>query len=162
MNTPEATVTRYFDALAERNLSKVAELVSDNFAFVNPVEPMNKPEFLRFMDGLLTGFPDYCFNHSDLRVQGNVVTAKLRMTGTHTHELSLPMPGLKPIPPTKKKVVLPEQRFDYAVHNGRITTITPEPLPHAGIIGLLEQIGVKLPPLWVMKLITKLSKPFRK
>lgn len=154
----EEVVRTYFRALEEHDVGKVAGLLSDDFAFVNSVEPMDRDDFLRFMQALLAGFPDYRFNHSDSRVNGNVVTVKLRMTGTHTRTLALPMPGLKPVPATGKKVVLPEQSFAYTVRNGRITTITPEPIPHAGIIGLLEQIGVKPPPLWVMKLVARASK----
>lgn len=152
----EGVVRTYFQALEEHDVGKVAGLLSDDFAFVTPVEPMDRDDFLSFMQGLLAGFPDYRFNHSDARVEGKVVAVKLRMTGTHTRTLDLP--GLKPVPATGKRVVLPEQRFAYAVRDGRITTITPEPMPHAGIIGLLEQIGVRLPPLWVMKLVARASK----
>lgn len=154
----EEVVTKYFRALEERDVDKVAGLLVGDFVFVNPVEPMSKEDFLRFMEGLFAGFPDYRFDHGDMRADGDVVTVGLRMSGTHTGTLDLPMPGLKPVPATGKKVVLPEQRFDYEVRDGRIATITPEPMPHAGIIGLLEQIGVKLPPLWMMKLVARAAR----
>jgi predicted ester cyclase len=159
---PVQVLQTYFATLESRNWKELAAIVSDDFVFDNPVEPMTKQDFLPFMQGLLTAFPDWKFNHTDFRVQGNVVTVKLRMEGTHTQTLRLPMPGLRPVPATNKHVVLPAQDFAYVVSGDQIARITPEPIPNGGIIGTLQQIGVNLPPLWVMKLVTKASHIFRR
>ena len=147
-----ATVERCFEALDARDVDAIARVVSDDLAFVTPVEPLDKATFLRFMAGLFAGLPDWRFDHGSLDVRGDVVAVRLRMGGTHTRTLALPMPGLKPVAPTGKRVALPEQRFDYTVRDGRIVRIAGENIPHAGVIGLLEQVGVRLPPVWVMKL----------
>lgn len=151
-------VEAYFKALDQGDLNTVSRYVSADLIFDNPVEAMNYTEFLAFMRGLLGGFPDMKFGHAGLKIHGTEIAAQLKITGTHTQMLALPMPGLKPIKPTQTKVSLPEQYFYYTVRDGKITHIRAEPMPHAGIIGLLEQIGVRLPPIWVMRLVTKTMK----
>lgn len=156
--TALAVVQAYLKALDAHDLKQIDELVSDELEFVTPVEPMHKKDFLPFMAALFTGFPDWKFNHGDLRENDNMVTVKLCMTGTHTTTLSLPMPGLKPIPATNKRVILPEQDFHYTVQGQQIVRIAADHVPGGGILGTLQQIGVNLPPIWVMKLVTKINK----
>jgi hypothetical protein len=79
------------------------------------------------------------------------------MTGTHTGTFVPPIRALKPIKATGKKVVLPEQEFVYYVDSGKIARIVSEPVPDGGIPGLLKQLGVRLPPLWLIRLIAKVS-----
>jgi predicted ester cyclase len=160
--TSVETVRRYFEAIDTHDVDGIEALVADSLAFVTPVEPLHKPTFLAFMRGLFEGFPDLRFEHGALEARGDVVSTRLRIHGTHTGTLALPMPGLRPVGPTGRRVVLPEQRFDYTVAGGRIVRIQGEPLPHAGVIGMLEQLGVKLPPVWVMKTVARVLRLFRR
>jgi predicted ester cyclase len=162
MTAEKDTVERYLAALEAKDVGAAADLVSDDLEFATPVEPLDKETFMRFMSGLFEGFPDWRFDHGPIDEKGEIASTRLRMTGTHTGTLDLPLPGLKPVAPTGKKVVLPEQRFDYTVRDEKIVRIEAEPLPHAGIIGTLEQIGVRLPPLFVMKGIAKVARLFRR
>jgi predicted ester cyclase len=156
------SVRTYFEALDRRDYDAVAGLLSHDLEFVTPVESLDKPTFMEFIKGLLDAFPDWQFNHGQFEVEGDVVSTRLKMSGTHTETLTLPLPGLKPVAPTRKVVVLPEQTFHYTVRNGKITRIEGDPVPHSGIIGTLEQIGVRLPPIWVMKIVAKAAKLLRR
>lgn len=64
--------------------------------------------------------------------------------------------------PTHKQVVLPEQSFHYTVRGVKIVRIEGDPEPHSGIIGTLEHIGVRLPPMWIMKIVVKAARLFRR
>ena len=152
------TVERYLSALQRHSLKEVEELLSDELEFVTPVETLDKQAFVEFIRGLFAGFPDWRFEHGPLFEDGEVVSTRLRMSGTHTGILDLPLPGLKPLDPTGKAVTLPEQRFDYVVAGARIIRIEGEPVPHAGVIGMLEQIGARLPPLWVMRVVSRVRR----
>jgi hypothetical protein len=57
------------------------------------------------------------------------------------------MPGMAPIPPTGRAVRIPEHYFYYRVAGDRLTIIFPEPFKGGAPRGILEQIGVELPPL---------------
>jgi len=156
------TVERYLDALNAHDVEAIERVVADELEFVTPVESLDKPTFLAFMRGLFDGLPDFRFDHGNLNERGDVASVDLRMSGTHTSTLELPLPRLKPQPATGTRVVLPEQRFDYTVRDGKIVRIEGEPVPHSGVIGLLEQIGVRLPPLWLMRFVARLRRRFRR
>ena len=64
-----------------------------------------------------------------------------------THAGVFAMPGLDPIAPTGRKVQIPEHYFFYRVAGERIVMIRPEVVAGGAPRGILEQIGVPLPPL---------------
>jgi hypothetical protein len=84
------------------------------------------------------------------------------MGGTHTATFVPPLGRFNPVSPTGKKVLLPEQKFEYHVENGRIARIIPENVPGGGIPGLLRQIGVRLPPLWLMRVLVAVTRLVRR
>ena len=57
------------------------------------------------MQAVVTAMPDWAFNITDIQEDGDKVTLKSHITGTHTGLLELP--GMPPIPATGKKVALP-------------------------------------------------------
>ena len=65
--------------------------------------------------------------------------------GTHTGTFALP--GLAPVPATGREVKIAEHYFFYRVRGNRIVEIRPEPVPGGAPRGILEQIGVPVPPL---------------
>jgi hypothetical protein len=139
-------ITKYLDAFARRDVGGLAACTTDDLRFILPIGELRKAEFLRFMEGLFTGFPDWSFEHGRLRCGWDHATIELRMHGTHTGVLSLPLPGLAPIPPTGRQVVLPPQDIQYTLAGGRVARIEPARVPGAGVPGILEQIGVEPPP----------------
>jgi predicted ester cyclase len=150
-------VRSYFAALETKDVAGLDMLVSDDLVFVTPLRPLGKQDLLGVFRAIWGGFPDWSFNHGELVATGDVVSTKLRMAGTHTATFVPPLGRLKPVSPTGTKVVLPEQEFVYHVENGRIIRIIPEDVPGGGVPGLLRQIGVKLPPLWLMRIVMSLT-----
>jgi ketosteroid isomerase-like protein len=156
------TVNTYFEALKRRDFKTVSGQLSDDLEFVTTLESMDKETFLELIEGLLHAFPDWRCDHGEIRIRNRIATTTLLMSGTHSEPLSLPLRGLKPVPPTGKKVVLPQQDFHHTLSSGKIVRIESDADPHSGIIGTLEQIGVRLPPIWVMKLLTRVPKLWRR
>ena len=119
-------------------------LLADDFNLSGPVpQPVGKQEFIGLMHVIHTAMPDFAFNISSFEEDGDMVIAKSHVTGTHTGVLALP--GLPPIPPTGKKVRLPEEVQTYILKHGKLYVLYTDARPDAGIPGLLAQIGVEVP-----------------
>jgi predicted ester cyclase len=135
----------YIEGLIAHDVPGIADTVADNLAFVSANRTLNKPEFLKMLNALYTGFPDWHYDHDPPEWQADLIAVKWRQGGTH--EGVFAMPGLDPVAPTGRKVKIPEHYFFYRVANEQIVMIRPEVVPGGAPRGILEQIGVHLPPL---------------
>lgn len=137
-------VNEYLQAATRRDVDAMAELLDDELVFETPREPLDKEMYLEFVAALFAAFPDWRIDHREPRHAGRrpVVVVTVRMSGTHTGRLELPIPGFAVVPPTGRTVILPSQNYTYTVADGRIVRIKDHPVPHGGIVGVLEQIGV--------------------
>jgi predicted ester cyclase len=125
---------------------KASGYFSDDMVFAGPVpEPMGKAGFVGMQTAMRAGIPDWKFNASDFKEDGDKVTARMQITGTQTRELKLPMPGLAPIPATNKKISLPNEPATFTVKDGKITRLETAATPGGGVMGLLGQLGVQMP-----------------
>jgi hypothetical protein len=97
------------------------------------------------LTALYTGFPDWNYDYDRVEVHGELYAVKWRQGGTHNGVFA--MPGLDPVAPTGRSVRIPEHYFHYKVAGDKIVMIRPEVVPGGAPRGILEQIGVKLPPL---------------
>jgi len=128
------------------DLEKMDAMLADDMKLVGPVpEPVGKREFIALQSALVSAMPDWKFNPTDFKEDGNVVTAMLQISGTQTGELNLPMPGMPKIPPTGKHVSLPEELTTFTVKNGKISMIDTASSPLGGVPGILSQLGVPMP-----------------
>jgi hypothetical protein len=119
--------------------------VADDLQFISATRTLTKPEFLKMITALYTGFPDWHYDHDPVEWHDDLLAVKWRQGGTHNGVFA--MPGLAPVRPTGRKVVIPEHYFRYRVQGDKITVIHPEAVPGGAPRGILEQIGVELPPL---------------
>lgn len=136
----------YIEGLKAHDVEKVGGTAAEDIVFISATRVLDKPRFLAMLAALYAGFPDwhYAYDRIEDRGQGNYAV-KWRQGGTHTGVWA--MPGMAPISPTGRKVVIPEHYFYYRVAGDKLTMIFPEPIPGGAPRGILEQIGVELPPL---------------
>jgi hypothetical protein len=134
----------YMDGLKAHDVNKIASTVAEEMQLITPQRTLNKEQFLAFLRALYAGFPDWRYEHSAPEREGEMIVVKWRQGGTHTGTLALP--GAKPFAPTGKRVEIPEQPFRYRLRGGLIVEIRPEPIPGGAPLGILEQLGVALPP----------------
>jgi predicted ester cyclase len=133
-------------AVEAGDFKKADSMLADDMVFAGPVpEPLGKHEFLGVQMAMHTAMPDWKFNGEDYMENGDVVTANLHITGIQTGELSLPMPGLPKIPPSGKKVSLPKEQTTFTVKNGKLSRLDAASTPGGGVMGILSQLGVKMP-----------------
>jgi predicted ester cyclase len=136
---------RYIERLKAHDVDLVADTVADDLVFISATRTLDKPKFLAMLRALYTGFPDWHYDHDPVEENDGVYAVKWRQGGTHNGSWTLA--GMDPIAPTGKRVQIPEHYFFYKVRGDRIVEIRPEPIPGGAPRGILEQIGVALPPL---------------
>jgi predicted ester cyclase len=145
MNEVPAVLRSYMGGLKTHDVDRIAGTVAADLAFVTATAILNKGQFLQMLRALYTGFPDWHYDHDEPEIRGNVLAVKWRQGGTHTGTFALP--GLAPVLATGRTVEIPEHYFFYRVRGEQIVEIRPEPVPGGAPRGILEQIGVQLPPL---------------
>jgi len=107
-------------------------------------EPMPAMEAFNMIGGLNSGFPDLKFEVEQVTVNGNQATVKAQVSGTNTGPLSLPMPGMPPIPPTGKKVSVKDS-YIVTVEGDKVSHLHVDSPADGGIPGMLAQLGVEMP-----------------
>jgi predicted ester cyclase len=107
-------------------------------------QPIPVMEAMKVMAGLMAAFPDLKFDIQQVTVNGNQATVKAQWGGTHSGLLSLPMPGMPPIPPTGKKVSV-KDTYVITVQGDKVSHMTVESPADGGIPAALAQLGVKMP-----------------
>ena len=144
--TKTETIKAFSAALEAREFEKAASYLTDDFVFKGPVPmPVGKQEFIAIQSAFESAFEDWSFNSHDEVEQGNKVVAAVQITGTHTQDLVLPMPGMPTIPATHKKISLPEEHLEFTFRGDKVASLTSDNVPGGGVPGVLQQIGVPLP-----------------
>lgn len=133
-------------AVEAGDFKKVDSMIADDMVLAGPVpQPLGKREFIGLQSALMRALPDWKFNATDFKETGDQVSATVQITGTHTGELELPMPGMPKIPPTGKKVALPREPITFTVKSGKLSRIETGNTPGGGVSGVLSQLGVQMP-----------------
>ena len=107
-------------------------------------QPVPAMEAFKVTSGLFAAFPDLKIDVQQVTVNGNQATVKVQLGGTNSGPLSLPIPGMRTIPASGKKV---------SVKDAYIVTVQGDKISHfqvispadGGIPAMLAQLGVKMP-----------------
>jgi predicted ester cyclase len=109
-------------------------------------EPMPLMEAFKMIGGMTSAFPDLKFEVQQVTVNGNQATVKAKVSGTQTGTLSMLMPGMPTIPPTGKKVSVPDG-YVVTVQGDKVSHMRVDSPADGGIPAILMQLGVKMPPM---------------
>src|SRR5512141_1045441 len=107
-------------------------------------QPVLAMEAVNRIGGLNAGVPDLNFEVQPVTVNGNQATVKAMVSGTNTGTMSLPMPGMPPIPPTGKKVSVPDV-YVVTVQGDKVSHMQVASPADGGVPAILAQLGVKMP-----------------
>jgi predicted ester cyclase len=133
-------------AFESRDTKKAEGLISDDFQLSGPMpQPVGKREFVGLQSALVAAMPDWKFNASDFKEDGEKVTAKFHISGTQTASLSLPALGIKSFAATGKHVQLPYEQLTATIKNGKLTRLESDNAKGAGVAGVFAQLGVQMP-----------------
>jgi predicted ester cyclase len=107
-------------------------------------QAMPAMEAFGMIGGLNAAFPDLKFEVQQVTVNGDQATVKAKVSGTNTGTLTLPMPGMPPIPPTGKKVSISDA-YIVTVQGDKVSHMHVDSPADGGVPAILAQLGVKMP-----------------
>lgn len=136
---------RYMAGLMTHDVELIATTVAESLEFVGATRTLGRDDFLAMLRALYTGFPDWRYEAEPPRFEGDTIAIHWRQGGTHKGVFKLP--GLDPIAPTGREVRIPPHDFFYRVAGDKLVFIRPDPIPGGAPRGILQQIGVPVPPL---------------
>jgi len=129
-------------------MAAAAKLLSDGFMFSGPVpQPIGGSEWLGMHEKLNAAFPDFRFNLSDLHEHGSQIHGTVQISGTNKGSLDLSSIGMPTIPATGKSIKLPKEELTFTSENGKLASLSVAPVAGGGVMGILGQLGVKVPAL---------------
>lgn len=138
--------SKLFQTIEAKDTAAAAKYLSADFTFSGPVpEPISGDEWLAMHRTLSIAFPDWKFNPTDLREENGQIRGALQITGTHKGELDLSSMGMPNVPATGKSVKLPREEITLGVSDGKFTSLSTPPTIGGGVMGILSQLGVKVP-----------------
>lgn len=134
------------DAIDAQDWDAMSKLLSDDFQFSGAVpRPFSAQEWVGIHRALAAAMPDLRLNYAPTTSNGSHTTGAVKITGTHTGELVLPVPGIPRVPPTGSAIANPTEHVEVTVRDGRVTEWKVDHVPNGGLGGLLSQMGVALP-----------------
>lgn len=137
-------VVSFFESIEKSDWQKLREMMADDFQYYGPSpDPVNKETWLDFQIAVQAAFPDWAYNIQKVEKIHDAVEVTVTITGTHTNELNLPVEGFTPLPPTHRKVHMPEEHALVTLTNGKIKGLRVEQKLHGSLPGLLEQLGIE-------------------
>ncbi len=107
--------------------------------------PLPATEAMSVMIDLTSAIPDLRMDVQHVTVNGNQARVDAVWSGTQSRSLSLPVPGMMPIPATGKHISV-KDTYILTVEGDKISHMTVESPADGGIPGALSQIGVHMPP----------------
>jgi len=142
----KTTVQTLLDAVQKADFETAKSLLSDEFQFTGLVPgSINRDAWLRMSMNLKKAFPDLDYRFHVEGTDGNIARTSAKLKGTHTNNLDLAAINMGVIPATKKSFINPRERGKLTVRGGRVTSWAMEQVAGGGLMGILGQLGVKLP-----------------
>jgi len=141
-------VKTFITALQSGDFSVAADHMTDDFEMKGwTTQPIGKNEFLALQSELNNAMPDFSYNLSNEHKSDNEVNVLIRITGTHTQDLTLPTFGIPLIPYTGTTTDLSQVHAEFVLNDNKIREMRVEPVAGGGLNGLLQQVGTEL---WIL------------
>ncbi len=130
-----------------KDLDAIASYLSDDFTLTPGDPPFDKQGYLAFLAMYFTAFPDWSWNVSDIRDEGDKIVVTYQPSGTHNGDMDLSAVGIPmTVPPTGIAISAPVQETEFTVSGGLIVNQHLPPVEGGGLEDILAQLGVELPP----------------
>ena len=136
-------------AIQKGEFERAKSHLADDFQFSGPAStPINADAWLGMSMNLKKAFPNLENHFRVESVQsGGVVKISSELKGTHRGELDLTSMNMGVVPPTNKSFAVAREHGKVTIKGDKVTSWAVEPTKGAGLMAILEQLGVKLPTL---------------
>jgi SnoaL-like polyketide cyclase len=136
------TVNAVVDAIEAQEWSKATSYLTEDFTFSGAVpQPISGEQWMGVHRALAAAFSDFNLHFQRAHEESGKVFGEVQLTGDHTGELRLPIPGIPVVPATGKHISLPAEPVIISFRGEKISNYEVEPVPESGIPGILQQIG---------------------
>jgi len=145
------TIRRFFDALEAHDLDAAMRLTGSGFSVEAPGHyPLSAADFCKTQRAIWAAFPDLTYNARDIRETLSLGEATVQLSGTFLHDLALPWTDIPVVPCNGKRLTLPPERIGFTLEWGEILSVRTVSLTAYGLLGVLEPVGVTVPPPGIM------------
>jgi hypothetical protein len=135
-------VQAVIDAIEAQEWSKATSYLTEDFTFSGAVpQPISAEQWMGVHSALAAAFSNFNLHFQEAREESGKVFAKVQLTGDHTGELRLPIPGIPVVPATGKHFSVPAEPVIVSFRGEKISNYEVESVPNSGIPGILQQIG---------------------
>jgi len=135
-----------WNAIEAQQFDRALGYLTNDFQFSGPVPvPLTGPQWLGVHRAFAAAMPNIAVGYRDGSANDVEATGSIQLSGKHTGELVVPVPGIPRVPATGRTITLPREGFEATVRDGKISSIKVEALPNGGLLGILAQMGVALP-----------------
>jgi predicted ester cyclase len=141
MNTEEL-VRAAIGAIEQHDMARLSSYMSDDAGVLDAKLSnlaLPKAAFLAQIDAILQAFPDWKYNILALSTKDDQVAVDVRLTATHNKTLNLP--GMPPVPATGRQVSVPD-RFVFTIRDSKISMLTIDSPEGGGAAEMMRQIGL--------------------
>ena len=143
MNSQE-TVQALMDSVQRGDFDKAKTLLSDDFQFKGMVRrPINGRTWLRMSASLKMAFAGLNYHFKVDSADGNVVNTSSQMSGNNRGAFDLTGLRMGVISATNKEFSTPRESHTITVKNEKVSSWVVEPTEGAGLMAILQQLGVK-------------------
>lgn len=134
------------DAIQAQQWDRALGLLTSDFTFTGATPlPLTGEQWIGVHRALAAAMPDLSLNYIPSPSNGGPALGVVKVMGTHTGELVLPMPGVPHVPATGKAIANPAEHVQVTVKDGKVSNWQVEHLSNGGVPGILAQMGVALP-----------------
>ncbi len=156
-------LNKFLNAIESQDIETMTDCIHDELKMINPIGTMDKTQYLSFKKALYSAFPDFKYHPKIIGKENGFYLVTINMTGTHTGVFKNSLIGdTKNIDPTGKRIILPEQEMRYSIKDDKIYRILARNVAGGGIMSILRQIGVKLPPQFIISIMIGVYSILRK
>ena len=139
-------VQNLMNQIQRGDFTNARSLLADDFQFSGPIpNPINAEEWLGMSARLKTAFPNLNYNFNIISEEGDIVKTTSQLRGSHKGALDLTSMDMGVIPATNKDFSVGLENTKVTVRDNKITSWAVEPTKGAGIMAILEQLGVEMP-----------------
>jgi hypothetical protein len=138
------TVQALMDSIQKGDFEDARTMLTDDFHFSGSVpEPIDAETWLGMSASLKTAFPDLDYHFKVIGAQGEAVKSVVQLSGTHSGAFDLTNMNMGMIPATHRAFSARPEKTKVTVREDKISSWVVEPTDGAGLMSILDQLGVK-------------------
>jgi len=139
-------VKSLMDSIQKGDFDKAKSILSSDFKFSGPVpQPINADEWLAMSLSLKRAFSNLDYQFCTVTADGNTVKISAQLKGTNNGDFDLTGIHMGMIPATKKSFSAAREQGTAIVKGNKVTSWAFEQTAGAGLVAILEQLGIKTP-----------------